>query len=131
VTAKILFLCPHSAGKSLAAATYFQAAAARVGLDVSIEVAGPEPDEVNMPGVEAELTKQGYTIGWQPRLVTSKDADSAELIISIGCDLSSLPTNTDITEWNVPLISEDLLGSLQAIQDHANSLANELTAKWK
>jgi hypothetical protein len=32
MTVRVLFLCPHSAGKSVLAATYFTAAAARTAL---------------------------------------------------------------------------------------------------
>ncbi|MGI8658830.1 MAG: hypothetical protein ACR2K4_08735 [Candidatus Limnocylindria bacterium] len=35
MTTTVLFLCPHAAGKSLLAATYFRAAAVRSGLDVA------------------------------------------------------------------------------------------------
>lgn len=122
----VLFMCPHSAGKSLAAATYFRAAAARAGLDVSIMVAGPDPDEVNMAIVESELVNEGYTIGWNPKLVTSADTERADVLISIGCDHSAIPTDTEIIEWDAPLISEDLLGSLRAIHKQAEALANKL-----
>ena len=33
--ANVLFLCPHGAGKSVVAATYFQASAARISVDPS------------------------------------------------------------------------------------------------
>ena len=128
MTMNVLFMCPHSAGKSLAAATYFRAAAARAGLDVSIAVAGPEPDEINMPSVTEALSAQGYTIGWNPRLVSPDDTAAADMMISIGCDHSTIPTEVDIVEWDVPLISQDLAGSLQAIHDRAEALVSQLTA---
>ncbi len=126
MTTNVLFMCPHSAGKSLAAATYFRAAAARRGVDVSIAVAGPDPDEVNMPHVAAALIDQGFTIGWQPKLISVEDTSAADLLISIGCGHETIPGNAEITEWDVPLISQDLQGSLQAIHGHAESLAREL-----
>ena len=129
MTTKVLFMCPHSAGKSLAAATYFRAAAARLDLDVSIDVAGPEPDAVNMAPVEAELQREGFTIGWNPKLVTAADVDNADVLISIGCDPAALPTTpatVELAEWDTPFISEDLFGSLQAIHQHAEALAHQL-----
>ena len=126
MTTNVLFMCPHSAGKSLAAATYFRAAAARAGLDVSIALAGPDPDDENMAFVEAELVNEGYTISWHPKLVTSTDTEIADVLVSIGCDHSTIPTDTEITEWDAPLISEDLLGSLRAIHKHAEGLAHDL-----
>ncbi len=124
---KVLFMCPHSAGKSLAAATYFRAAAHRIGLHVDIAVAGPDPDETNMTNVVGALTDQGYRIDWQPRLVTERDTAEAAHLISIGCDHDTIPTSAEITEWDVPLISQDLAGSLQAIHDRCEGLARELS----
>ena len=126
MTTTVLFMCPHSAGKSLAAATYFRAAAARTGLDVRITVAGPEPDQVNMPTVAGALADQGYTIGWEPELVTAEHTAQADLLVSIGCDHAAIPTTSDLVEWDVPLISKDLMGSLQAIHKHAEALAESL-----
>ncbi len=123
----VLFMCPHSAGKSLAAATYFRAAAARHGIDASIAIAGPDPDDVVMPTVAAALSDQGYTIGWSPKLVTSEDTASAEMMVSIGCDHAEIPTDDVIVEWaDVPSPSADLSGCLQAVHAHAEALAASL-----
>lgn len=128
MTTTVLFMCPHSAGKSLAAATYFRAAAARTGLDVRITVAGPDPDEVNMPTVAGALSDQGFTIGWEPELVTVEHTSHADLLISIGCDHETIPTSGELVEWDVPLISQDLMGSLQSIHEHAEALARSMAA---
>jgi protein-tyrosine-phosphatase len=119
-------MCPHAAGKSLFAATYLRAAAGRNGIDVEIGVAGPDPDPENMPNVTAALESQGYTIGWHPRLVTADDTSAADLIISIGCDHTTIPTTVPIKEWDVPLLSEDFEASMRAIHTHAERLAAEL-----
>ncbi len=129
MTTTILFMCPHSAGKSLAAATYFRSAAFRAELNVEIEVAGPEPDEVNMPTVTEALTAEGYRIDWKPRMVTAEDTIRADHLISIGCSHESIPTRRPIVEWDAPLISQDLMGSLRAIHDHCEALARNLAAK--
>lgn len=125
MTTNVLFMCPHSAGKSLAAATYFRAAAARSGLDVSIAIAGTDPDDVNMANVEAALTDQGHTIGWSPTLVTAEHTAAADLLVSVGCDHALIPTEEPITDWEVPMISEDLLASLRAIHEKAEALAQQ------
>lgn len=122
----VLFMCPHAAGKSLFAATYFRAAAARAGIDVEIDVAGPEPDPANMPNVEAALEDQGFTISWHPRLVTADDVAAAELIISVGCDHASIPTDQPITEWDVAMLSDDFEASMRAIHAHAEALVAEI-----
>ena len=53
--ANVLFLCPHGAVKSVVAATYFRASAARIGLPANVQIGGPEPDEEIMPNVRAAL----------------------------------------------------------------------------
>jgi protein-tyrosine-phosphatase len=123
---KILFTCPHAAGKSLAAATYFGSAAFRAELDVEIAVAGPEPDDHNMPTVVDALTAEGFRIDWHPRLITDGDTADADHVISIGCDHEALPSDVEVDEWDAPLISQDLTGSLRAIHDHCESLARQL-----
>ncbi|MEM9132827.1 MAG: hypothetical protein AAF962_06280 [Actinomycetota bacterium] len=126
MTTNVLFLCPHSAGKSLAAATYLRSAAARAGIDVDIAVAGTDPDAVNMPTVVDALSAQGFRIDWQPRLVTEADTAAADHVVSIGCDHDAVPTTSPIVEWDVPLISIDLLGSLDAIHHRCEELATRL-----
>ncbi len=128
MSANVLFMCPHSAGKSLAAATYFRSAAARAELDVDIAIAGPDPDEVNMPNVVAALNAHGYTIDWHPRLVSEQDTADATHVISIGCDHDAIPTKGEIIEWDVPMISNDLMGTLRAIHDNCEALARHLEA---
>ncbi len=48
MTTSVLFMCPHAAGKSVIAATYFQEAVARLGLDATARVAGTDPDDAVM-----------------------------------------------------------------------------------
>lgn len=127
MTTNVLFMCPHAAGKSLFAATYFRAAASRAGLDVTINVAGPEPDQVNMANVQAALEDQGYTISWRPKLIDRGDTDAADIIVSVGCDHDQVPTEKPITEWSAPLLSEDFAASMTAIHAHAEALASQLS----
>lgn len=126
MTTNVLFTCPHAAGKSLFAATYFRAAASRAGIDVVIAIAGPEPDPHNMTNVQAALEAQGHIISWHPKLVEEADTDAADIIISVGCDHADIPTDKQITDWNAPLLSEDFSASMNAIHAHAEALANQL-----
>lgn len=123
---RILFMCPHAAGKSLAAAAYFRAAAADAGVDASIDVAGPDPDDGNMPQVVAALEAQGLEIAWQPQLVTADHVEAADIVVSIGCELADIPASARARQWDTPLISQDLEGALAAIQGHVRRLVDEL-----
>lgn len=126
MTTRVLFICPHAAGKSLLAATYFRAAAQRWGLDVEIDLAGPDPDPVNMPNVTAALSAQGHTVDWAPRLLSEEDTNAADVIVSVGCELGAIPTTDPVTEWSVPQLSDDFAGSVRSI----HSLAEAMAAAW-
>lgn len=126
MTVNVLFMCPHSAGKSLLAATYFKAAAARRAVEVHIDIAGTDPDDVPMPVVQEALAEQGFGVGWLPAAVTEADTAGADMIVSIGCAHGEVPTTKHIVEWDVPMISTDLAGSMQAIHELAEELAASL-----
>lgn len=129
MTIHVLFLCPHAAGKSVLAATYFTAAAARVGLDSTADVAGPEPEDDLGPRVRQALHDQGFIEQWQPRLVNEQDTASADMIVNIGCDRSTIPTDKTIIEWDVPLLRDDFQGSMAAIHQLAEILARDLRTR--
>ena len=126
MTINVLFLCPHAAGKSVLAATYFRAAAARIGLDATVDVAGPEPENDLGPRVRQALDDQGFIEHWVPRLVSAQDAARADRIVNIGCDRSVIPTDKTMTEWDVPLLTDDFSGSMAAIHELAEALAQSL-----
>jgi len=127
MTVTVLFLCPHAAGKSVLAATYFQSAAARLSLDAVATVAGPEPEDDLGPRVRTALHDQGFVERWTPRLVTAVDAAGADVIVNIGCEASTIPTDKPMIEWDVPLLTDDFQGSMTAIHDLAESLARSLS----
>ena len=126
MTTRVLFLCPHSAGKSVLAATYFTAAAARIGLDARAEVAGPEPDDDLGHNVRGALHAQGFVERWQPKLLSAQDVSAADAIVNIGCDRSVIPTDNSVIDWDVPMIDDDFQGAMTAIYELAESLARDL-----
>jgi protein-tyrosine-phosphatase len=125
MTIHVLFLCPHSAGKSILAATYFRSAAARLGLDADAGVAGTDPDDEVMPNVRAAIEAQGFSVTDAPRLVSPGDLDRADIVVSIGCDHHAVPAES-IVEWDVPMLNDDFGASMQAIHEHVESLATRL-----
>lgn len=125
MTTNVLFLCPHGAGKSILAATYFRDACARLGVDASATVAGTHPDRLVMPGVANALRQQGFVVRDAPRLVREDHTRAADLVVSIGCDHREIPAD-DIVEWDVPMLSDDFDGSVSAIRDRADALARHL-----
>jgi arsenate reductase (thioredoxin) len=126
----VLFMCPHGAAKSLMASAYFQKLAKERGLNVRVDSAGTEPDPQLSKGVVAHLEKNGYAIPIEkPRAATPADMSSADLVISMGCDLSRLPRpKGTVQHWNVPDFSADFTAAERAIRDHVTKLVDELIA---
>ena len=128
-TPTVLFMCPHGAAKSVLASTYFERAAKERGLNVRVESAGTDPDAEVSPAVAAHLKRQGYRVSdAPPRQVNPKDFQSADVIVSIGCDLSGLPApRGKLARWDeVPAPSKDFAGADAAIRKRVTALIDEL-----
>lgn len=127
----VLFMCPHGAAKSLMASAYFQKLAKERGLNVRVDSAGTEPDEQLSKGVVAHLQKNGYAIPIEkPRAATAADMQRADIVISMGCDLSKLPAPKGaLKTWTVPDFSANFDVAEQSIRDQVIKLVNELAAR--
>jgi arsenate reductase (thioredoxin) len=125
----VLFMCPHGAAKSVLASAYFERLANERGLNVRVESAGTDPDPTVAPAVAAHLKRQGYPAPKSnPRKVTAKDVESADVVISIGCDLSGLPEpRGKLVRWDdVPPLSEDFARADEAIRKRVTELIEEV-----
>jgi arsenate reductase (thioredoxin) len=125
----ILFMCPHGAAKSVLASAYFQRRAKERRLNVHVASAGTEPDATISPAVAGHLKAQGYAIPIaKPRKVTSEDFASADIVVSIGCDLAALPQPRGrLVRWDeVPALSENFTAADEAIRTRVNDLVEEL-----
>ena len=127
----VLFMCPHGAAKSVLASAYFQRLAKERGLNVRVDSAGTEPDPAVSSAVAAHLTRQGYAVPIaKPRKATAEEVAAADVVISIGCDLSALPAPRGRLErWDeVPAPSQDLAAADEAIRKRVVALVEELLA---
>jgi protein-tyrosine-phosphatase len=125
----ILFMCPHGAAKSVLASAYFQRLAKERGLNVHVESAGTEPNPTVAPAVDAHLKGQGYSVPiLKPRMVSAEEFASADVVISLGCDLSALPQPRGrLVRWDeVPAPSENFTAADEAIRKRVNELVEEL-----
>jgi len=130
----VLFICPHGAAKSVLASAYFARVAKERGLNVRVEAAGIEPQEGVSTVVTEHLQRNGYTVPvTKPRAVTKEDITGADVVISIGCDLTHLPpAPRALQKWDeVPGPSEDLKGADEAIRRRVIALVEELLAEQR
>ena len=128
-TPHVLFLCPHGAAKSVLASAYFEKLAREKGLNVRVDARGTEPDPRVSPKVAEHLTKNGYRVPVEtPRKVTPDDLTSADIVISLGCDVRGLAVRPGtLRQWDeVPGPGEDLAGADAAIQRRVAALVDEL-----
>jgi protein-tyrosine-phosphatase len=130
----ILFMCPHGAAKSVLASAYFLRLAKERGLNVRVESAGTQPDEQVAPAVANHLVRNGYVVPVvKPRQVTADDVATADVVISIGCDLKGLPAPRGaLIRWDdVPSPSENFALADEAIRKRVIELIEELVRKHK
>ena len=129
----VLFVCPHGAAKSVMADAYFQKLAKERGLIVRADAAGSEPQADLATNVVAHLTKNGYAIPIaKPRGTTAADMTTADVVVSMGSDLSKLPpARGELKQWDVPDFSAGFDQAEQAIRLRVTALVDELMAKQK
>jgi protein-tyrosine-phosphatase len=130
----VLFMCPHGSARSVLASAYFQKLAKERGLNVRVDSAGMQPDAVVGPVIAEHLMKNGYAVPIvTPRAVTPGDLATADVVISLGCDLTGLPApRGTLQQWNdVPGPSENLAGADEAIRQHVAELVEELLRRPK
>jgi arsenate reductase (thioredoxin) len=125
----VLFICPHAAAKSVLASAYFQRMANERGLSVRVQSAGTDPEPAIAPAVAAHLRNSGYDLPVStPRKVRSEDLAFADVVISIGCDLSGLTAREgSLRQWDeVPALSENFTVADAAIRKRVTDLVDEL-----
>ena len=130
----VLFMCPHGAAKSVLASAYFERLAREKGLNVRVDARGTEPDPSVSPKVAEHLTKNGYAVPvTTPERVTSDDLASADIVISLGCDVRGLAVKAGtLRQWDeVPGPGEDFAGADAAIQRRVAALVDELLRQAK
>jgi arsenate reductase len=131
--ATVLFMCPHGAAKSVLASAYFQRAAKEHGLNVVVTSGGTDPDPQVGPAIAAHLQKNGYDVPIvKPTRAKPEDVAAADVVISIGCDLSAYPTPRGrVEQWDVPSTSEHFEEADAVIRKHVDALIRDLVRQQK
>jgi len=131
---RVLFICPHGAAKSVLASSYFRQMAKDRGLNVHVDFAGTEPDPQLSPKAVERLNARGYMPpSGSPRKVTREELASADLVISIGCEVDGLaPEPAKVRHWDdVPSPSDDFDRADDVILERVTQLVAELAAEQR
>ena len=73
-----------------------------------------------MPNVRAALEAQGFEVlTMPPRLVTTDELLTADVVVNIGCEPDTFAVDRPITHWDVPLLSRDFDGAVSEIRRRA------------
>jgi hypothetical protein len=81
--------------------------------------------------VATHLKGQGYVVPVaKPRKATAEELAAADVVISMGCDLSALPApRGPLQRWDeVPALSEDFAAADHAIRKRVTALVEQLLA---
>ena len=127
MTLNVLFLCPHNAAKSIAAAAFAAREANQRGITINTSTAGTDPDPDILPIVRERLEAQSLPIDQPPRKLTENDFLIADVIVNIGCDPAALPTTKPTRHWQIPNFSDNAQAAFVALENHAADLIGQLT----
>ncbi len=128
----VLFVCLHGAAKSVVAAEYFRRLAGARGMAVKVAAAGVEPDDSIPPSVVDGLRQDGIGApAGEPQLATAELLGSADVIVSLGCDLSAATGQAPgrhLIRWDdVPAVSDGYEIARTEIVQRVSRLLDELT----
>lgn len=94
----VLFVCRHNTGRSQMAEAYLRHFA---GDAIEVASAGTEAADAPNAGVVAAMAEDGIDISRaRPKLIDPAVAARADLIITMGCDVTGLPRVDD--DWGLP-----------------------------
>lgn len=95
---------------------------------VGLAAATEQPYEAVPPAVAESLAQDGFDVSaFRPRQVEDADLQEAVRIIAIDCEFrDAARVSANLQRWNdVPKVSADLPGSINAIRRHVVQLVDE------
>lgn len=122
----VLFVCLHNTGRSQMAEAYLRHFA---GDAVDVASAGTIAADLPNAGVVAIMAEDGIDISAaRPKLLTTQNADAADRIITMGCDVEGVPRIDE--DWGLADPKGQPPDVVRAIRDivkaKARALADEL-----
>ena len=128
---QVLFVCPHGAAKSVVGAALLRDLSDQRNLDLTVSNRGTEPDDALNPSALAAIQSRGLDHTEAPSLLTSRDIELADVVVSIGCTVEELPSRPDhLVEWsNVPDFSSDPDLALDTLAHLITELADWIASR--
>jgi arsenate reductase len=123
----ILFVCRHNTGRSQMAEAYLRHF---LGDRVEVKSAGTIAADVPDPGVVAIMAEDGIDISAaRPKLLAPADAERADRVITMGCDVEGLERIDD--DWGLPDPKGQPVDVVRSIRDLAKARVQTLIEELK
>jgi len=135
---KVLFVCVHNSGRSQMAEAFTR----RLGNGViEAESAGTLPGDSLNPAVVQAMREIGYDMsGHHPKVMTDEMADSADLVITMGCGVSLEDASEGAVcpaalvpseDWALDDPNGQPIEKVREIRDELESRVEELVERFK
>jgi arsenate reductase len=128
MTASVLFVCVHNAGRSQMAAAFL---AHLAGGAVEVRSAGSAPaGEVNPAAVEA-MREAGIDIAAEtPKVLTADAVEASDVVITMGCgDTCPVFPGTRYLDWDLDDPAGQGLDAVRVIRDDIRGRVEQLLAE--
>jgi arsenate reductase len=123
----VLFVCRHNTGRSQMAEAFLRDF---LGDAVDVSSAGTIAADVPDPGVVAAMAEAGIDIAAaRPKLIDAVRAQSADMIVTMGCDVEGVPRID--ADWGLPDPKGQSPERVREIRDLVRSKAQALAAELR
>ena len=124
----LLFVCVHNAGRSQMAAAFAEELS---GGGMTVLSAGSEPAESLNPAVVEAMLEVGIDLaGAKPRLLSDKDARSADVVVTMGCgDACPVYPGKRYEDWELEDPAGQGVARVRGIRDEIRRRVRELLAQ--
>jgi protein-tyrosine-phosphatase len=128
MTATVLFVCVHNAGRSQMAAGYLRALA---GDRVTVLSAGSEPASALNPVAVAAMAEEGIDIASaEPALLSPDDVRASDVVITMGCgDACPVFPGIRYEDWDLDDPAGQSIDRVREIRDDIRGRVEQLIAQ--
>ncbi len=130
MTASVLFVCVHNAGRSQMAAGFLRALA---GDAVEVRSAGSLPGDRVTPAAVEAMAEVGIDISAQrPKVLTTDAVEASDVVITMGCgDVCPVFPGTRYLDWQLEDPAGKGVESVRPIRDEIEVRVRALLAELR